>query len=90
MTQEENARRLEKLKSIVGSMPDKPGSYQFYDNEGTIIYVGKAKNLKNRASSYFHTEVDRYKTKVLVSKIMDISYTVVNTGQMPCCRGTGL
>ena len=79
MTQEENARRLEKLKSIVGSMPDKPGSYQFYDSEGTIIYVGKAKNLKNRVSSYFHTEVDRYKTKVLVSKIMDISYTVVNT-----------
>ena len=60
-------------------MPDKPGSYQFYDSEGTIIYVGKAKNLKNRVSSYFHTEVDRYKTKVLVSKIMDISYTVVNT-----------
>ena len=79
MTQEENARRLEKLKSIVGSMPEKPGSYQFYDSEGTIIYVGKAKNLKNRVSSYFHTEVDRYKTKVLVSKIMDISYTVVNT-----------
>ena len=79
MTQEENARRLEKLKSIVGSMPDKPGSYQFYDSEGTIIYVGKAKNLKNRVSSYFHTKVDRYKNKVLVSKIMDISYTVVNT-----------
>lgn len=79
MTQEENTRRLEKLKSIVRSMPDKPGSYQFYDAEGTIIYVGKAKSLKNRVSSYFHTEVDRYKTKVLVSKIMDISYTVVNT-----------
>lgn len=67
------------MKSIVRSMPDKPGSYQFYDAEGTIIYVGKAKSLKNRVSSYFHTEVDRYKTKVLVSKIMDISYTVVNT-----------
>ena len=60
-------------------MPDKPGSYQFYDEEHTIIYVGKAKSLKNRVSSYFHTEVDRFKTKVLVSKIFDISYTVVNT-----------
>ena len=60
-------------------MPDKPGSYQFYDQEHTIIYVGKAKSLKNRVSSYFHSEVDRFKTKVLVSKIFDISYTVVNT-----------
>ena len=60
-------------------MPEKPGSYQYYDAEGTIIYVGKAKNLKSRVSSYFHTEVDRFKTKVLVSKIWDISYTVVNT-----------
>ena len=70
---------MKKLKAIVRAMPDKPGSYQYYDAEGTIIYVGKAKNLKNRVSSYFHTEVDRYKTKVLVSKICDISYTVVNT-----------
>ena len=60
-------------------MPEKPGSYQFYDEDHTIIYVGKAKNLKRRVSSYFHKEVDRYKTKVLVSKIIDISYTVVNT-----------
>ena len=79
MTKEENETRLERLKAIVRAMPDKPGSYQYYDAEGTIIYVGKAKNLKNRVSSYFHTEVDRYKTKVLVSKIWDISYTVVNT-----------
>ena len=79
MTKEENEARLKKLKAIVRAMPDKPGSYQYYDAEGTIIYVGKAKNLKNRVSSYFHTEVDRYKTKVLVSKICDISYTVVNT-----------
>ena len=79
MTKEENEARLKKLKAIVRAMPDKPGSYQYYDAEGTIIYVGKAKNLKNRVSSYFHTEVDRYKTKVLVSKIWDISYTVVNT-----------
>ena len=79
MTKEENEKRLEYLKGIVRRLPDKPGSYQFYDHEHTIIYVGKAKNLKSRVSSYFHTEVDRYKTKVLVSKINDISYTVVNT-----------
>jgi excinuclease ABC subunit C len=79
MTKEENEARLAKLKSIVSAMPEKPGSYQYYDAEGTIIYVGKAKNLKSRVSSYFHAEVDRFKTKVLVSKIWDISYTVVNT-----------
>ena len=83
MTKEENEKRLAYLKSIVLSMPDKPGSYQFYDNrrekDGNIIYVGKAKSLKRRVSSYFHKEVDRFKTKVLVSKIKDISYTVVNT-----------
>ena len=79
MTKEENEARLSKLKAIVSAMPEKPGSYQYYDIEGTIIYVGKAKNLKNRVSSYFHSEVDRFKTKVLVSKIWDISYTVVNT-----------
>jgi len=79
MTKEENEKRLEYLKGIVRRLPDKPGSYQFYDEEKTIIYVGKAKSLKNRVSSYFHTEVDRFKTKVLVSKIHDISYTVVNT-----------
>ena len=76
---EENEARIEKLKRIVSALPEKPGSYQYYDAEGTIIYVGKAKNLKSRVSSYFHTEVDRFKTKVLVSKIYDISYTVVNT-----------
>lgn len=79
MTKEENEARLEKLKGIVRALPEKPGSYQYYDADGTIIYVGKAKNLKARVSSYFHTEVDRFKTKVLVSKIWDISYTVVNT-----------
>ena len=79
MTKEENEKRLSYLKSIVARLPEKPGSYQYYDDEGTIIYVGKAKNLKSRVSSYFHTEVDRYKTKVLVSKIHDISYTVVNS-----------
>ncbi len=79
MNKEENEARLAKLKSIVSSLPEKPGSYQFYDNEGVIIYVGKAKNLKNRVSSYFHKEVDRFKTKVLVSKIHNITYTVVNS-----------
>ena len=73
MTKQENEERLARLKSIVLSMPEKPGSYQYYDENHTIIYVGKAKNLKRRVSSYFHKEVDRYKTKVLVSKIHDIS-----------------
>ena len=79
MTKEENEKRLERLKAIVSNMPAKPGSYQYYDEGGTIIYVGKAKNLKARVSSYFHKEVDRFKTKVLVSKIHNITYTVVNT-----------
>ncbi len=79
MTKEENEKRIERLKNIVLNMPEKPGSYQFYDADHTIIYVGKAKRLKQRVSSYFHKEVDRFKTKVLVSKIEDISYTVVNT-----------
>ncbi len=88
MTREENEARLAYLKNIVLNMPQKPGSYQYYDkrrepgqNPDTahIIYVGKAKHLKSRVSSYFHKDVDRYKTKVLVSKIQDITYTVVNT-----------
>ena len=79
MTREENEKRLAYLNNIVLNMPEKPGSYQFYDENKNIIYVGKAKRLKQRVSSYFHKEVDRFKTKVLVSKIRDISYTVVNT-----------
>lgn len=79
MTREENEKRLAYLKNIVLNMPEKPGSYQFYDENKNIIYVGKAKHLKQRVSSYFHKEVDRFKTKVLVSKIRDISYTVVKT-----------
>ena len=79
MTKEENEKRLDYLRGIVRRLPDKPGSYQFYDDTHTIIYVGKAKNLKSRVSTYFHSEVDRFKTAVLVSKIYDISYTVVNT-----------
>lgn len=79
MNKEDNLKRTAYLKNIVLNMPEKPGTYQFYDNEKTIIYVGKAKNLKRRVSSYFHKEVDRFKTKVLVSKIHDISYSVVKT-----------
>lgn len=74
-----DSERLDRLKAIVSAMPQKPGSYQYYDESGTVIYVGKAKNLKSRVSSYFHKEVDRFKTKVLVSKIHNITYTVVNT-----------
>lgn len=76
---EKDEERLARLKNIVANMPDKPGSYQFYDDSHTIIYVGKAKSLKKRVSSYFLKEVDRFKTRVLVSKIEDISYTVVNS-----------
>ncbi|WP_456103108.1 excinuclease ABC subunit UvrC [Prevotella sp.] len=79
MNKEEYLKRTAYLKNIVINMPEKPGTYQFYDNEKTIIYVGKAKNLKRRVSSYFHKEVDRFKTKVLVSKIYDITYSVVKT-----------
>ena len=89
MTREENEARLAYLKNIVLNLPHKPGTYQYYDekrkpgaeapDQDHIIYVGKAKDLKNRVSSYFHKEVDRYKTKVLVSKIQDISYSVVNS-----------
>ncbi len=79
MTKEKNDKRLAYLKNIVSNLPNKPGTYQYYDKEHTIIYVGKAKNLKNRVSSYFYKETDRFKTKVLVSKIYDITYTVVNS-----------
>ena len=79
MTKQEDIERIERLKSIVATMPEKPGSYQYYDADGVIIYVGKAKNLKRRVSSYFLKEVDRFKTKVLVSKIHNLTYTVVNT-----------
>ena len=78
MNKEENLKRLEHLKTIVASMPEKPGTYQYYDESHTIIYIGKAKNLKRRVASYFHKEVDRFKTKILVSKIFDISYSVVD------------
>lgn len=79
MTSEDNKARLERLKGIVASLPERPGCYQYLDETGTIIYVGKAKNLKRRVSSYFHREHDSRKTAILVSKIRDIKYIVVNT-----------
>lgn len=79
MTREENEKRLEYLKQKVACLPEGPGCYQYLDENGTIIYVGKAKNLKRRVSSYFRSEVDRFKTKVLVSKIRDLIYITVNS-----------
>ena len=71
--------RLRHLKSILDRLPEAPGSYQYFDRQGTVIYVGKAKNLKRRVSSYFNREHDNRKTAILVSKICDIHYTVVKT-----------
>jgi len=76
---EEDTDRLTYLKGIVSRLPEKPGSYQYWNAEGVIIYVGKAKNLKKRVSSYFTKNHDSIKTKMLVSKIADITYTTVNT-----------
>lgn len=67
------------LKGIVSNLPERPGIYQYLNSEGTIIYVGKAKNLKRRVYSYFSKEHEPGKTRVLVSKIADIRYIVVNT-----------
>ena len=69
----------EYLKGIVSNLPDKPGCYQYLDDTGTIIYVGKAKRLKRRVSSYFQKEHQNLKTKRLVENIRDIKYVVVNT-----------
>lgn len=79
MTHEEREALEAYLKGIVLNLPEKPGSYQYYDDEGTIIYVGKAKNLKRRVSSYFNKEQQNRKTAMLVSKIRNITYTVVNS-----------
>ena len=79
MTKEEREALEAHLKDIVQNLPEKPGSYQYYDDEGTIIYVGKAKNLKRRVSSYFNKEQQSRKTAMLVSKIRNITYTVVNS-----------
>lgn len=79
MTAEERQKLDEYLRGIVRSLPELPGSYQYYDDEGTIIYVGKAKKLKSRVSSYFIKNQQSEKTRVLVSKIRNITYSVVNT-----------
>lgn len=75
----EGGGRVHHLKSILSRLPESPGSYQYLDEHGTVIYVGKAKNLKRRVSSYFNREHDSRKTAILVSKIWDIHYTVVKT-----------
>ena len=79
MNKEEKSKRDEYLKSIVSNLPDSPGCYQYLNDSGVIIYVGKAKNLKRRVSSYFNKEQQTLKTKLLVSKIADIKYVVVNS-----------
>ena len=71
--------RQEYLRGIVLNLPDSPGCYQYLDADGTIIYVGKAKRLKRRVSSYFNKEQQTRKTRLLVSKIYDIKYVVVPT-----------
>ncbi len=79
MNKEEKTKRNEYLKGIVSNLPDSPGCYQYLNESGTIIYVGKAKNLKRRVSSYFNKEQQTLKTKLLVAKIADIRYVVVKS-----------
>ena len=79
MKKEEKEKKAEYLKGIVSNLPDSPGCYQYLDENGVIIYVGKAKNLKRRVSSYFNKEQQTLKTKLLVAKISDIRYVVVNS-----------
>ncbi|MBQ5706523.1 MAG: excinuclease ABC subunit UvrC [Bacteroidaceae bacterium] len=79
MENREHTAKSDYLRSIVNNLPDAPGCYQYLNDEGTIIYVGKAKNLKRRVSSYFNKEQQTMKTRLLVSKIADIKYIVVNS-----------
>ena len=79
MKKEDRDKKEEYLKGIVLNLPDSPGCYQYLDDNGVIIYVGKAKNLKRRVSSYFNKEQQSLKTKLLVAKIADIKYVVVNS-----------
>ena len=76
-----NEERLTYLKNIVLNLPESPGCYQYFNTEGTIIYVGKAKNLKRRVSSYFNKNQQSAKTRILVSKIADIKYVVVGSDE---------
>ena len=73
--------KKEHIQAILQRLPEEPGVYQYFNEAGEVIYVGKAKNLKRRVSSYFHKELDRYKTKLLVQSIADIKYVVVNSEQ---------
>ncbi len=68
-----------RFSALLAILPEKPGCYQYFDEKGTIIYVGKAKNLKKRVGSYFNKEHDNNKTRVLVKHIADIKYVVVDT-----------
>lgn len=79
MKKEEKDKREEYLRGIVLNLPESPGCYQYLDDKGVIIYVGKAKNLKRRVSSYFNKEQQSLKTRLLVAKIADIRYIVVNS-----------
>ena len=79
MSKEDKTKREELIKNIVSNLPDSPGCYQYLNESGEIIYVGKAKNLKRRVSSYFNKEQQSLKTRLLVSKIADIRYIVVNS-----------
>ena len=79
MKKEERSKREQQIKNIISSLPETPGCYQYLNDSGEIIYVGKAKNLKRRVSSYFNKEQQSLKTKLLVSKIADIRYIVVNS-----------
>ena len=79
MTKDEE--RLQRLKVIVNSLSEEPGCYQYLDKDGRVIYVGKAKNLKRRVSSYFNNSPKNRKTQILVSKIQDIKYVVVPTDE---------
>ena len=79
MKESERDKKEARLKEIVSSLPESPGCYQYLNDDGVIIYVGKAKNLKRRVSSYFNKEQQTLKTRLLVSKISDIKYIVVNS-----------
>lgn len=79
MSKEDKSKREEHIKDIVSNLPDSPGCYQYLNESGEIIYVGKAKNLKRRVSSYFNKEQQSIKTRLLVSKIADVKYIVVNS-----------
>ena len=83
------ADKDEHIKTILSVIPEKPGCYQYFDENGTIIYVGKAKNLKRRVSSYFNKVHDSNKTRVLVKQIRDIKYIVVDTEEDALPRWKG-